>query len=182
MASTATLMRIAVAENPVVIIQTGIAGAYRNEHLIGKAVVVGSEALVDVGVEEAGAWKDLFALGLADPDRPPFSNGFLRNDDLPMFDTEGLREVTGATVNTLPTDRARIDQILSVYRPDIETMEGAALHYVGNLLEMPYLQVRGISNLVGIRDKSQWRIDAALAAADLAVEQVVATLLHRGLE
>ena len=182
MATTAALMQIGLTEKPTVIIQTGIAGAYRNEGLLGKATVVVSETLVDLGVDEGGEWKDLFGLGLADRDMMPFSDGRLVNENLSMFDIEGLLQVAGATVNTLPNTRARIEQIVSVYRPDIETMEGAALHYVGNSLAIPYLQIRGISNLVGVRDKSQWQIGAALAAADLAIEQTVSTILNGGLE
>jgi len=41
-------------------------------------------------------------------------------------------------------------------------MEGAALHYVCNDLQVPYIQLRTISNMVGERDKTRWKMKEAL--------------------
>ena len=41
-------------------------------------------------------------------------------------------------------------------------MEGAALHYVCNSFNIPYLQIRSISNYIGERDKSKWEIKKAI--------------------
>ena len=51
----------------------------------------------------------------------------------------------------------------SKYNPKIESMEGAALHYVCTDLEVPYLQIRSISNYVGERDKIKWKMPLAIA-------------------
>ena len=41
-------------------------------------------------------------------------------------------------------------------------MEGAALHYVCLQQSVPFLQIRSISNEVGERDKSKWRMKEAV--------------------
>ncbi|ULT38317.1 hypothetical protein KRR40_24600 [Niabella defluvii] len=41
-------------------------------------------------------------------------------------------------------------------------MEGAALHYVALMEKIPFLQIRGISNYVGERDKRKWNFKDAI--------------------
>ncbi len=48
------------------------------------------------------------------------------------------------------------------YNAHLETMEGAAFHYVCLQKEIPFLQIRGISNYVGERDKSKWKMEEAI--------------------
>jgi futalosine hydrolase len=44
-------------------------------------------------------------------------------------------------------------------------MEGAAVAQVAAALHVPLYQVRGVSNLVGDRDKSNWRVADAVTAS-----------------
>jgi nucleoside phosphorylase len=48
-------------------------------------------------------------------------------------------------------------------------MEGAAIAHVGALAGVPVGEIRGISNHVGNRDKSVWRVKEAAEAAQLAL-------------
>jgi futalosine hydrolase len=41
-------------------------------------------------------------------------------------------------------------------------MEGAALHYVCREANIPFIQVRAISNYVGERNKEHWKIKEAI--------------------
>ncbi|BAV04181.1 phosphorylase family protein [Filimonas lacunae] len=41
-------------------------------------------------------------------------------------------------------------------------MEGAALHYACRQTNTPFIQIRAISNYIGERDKSKWRIKDAI--------------------
>jgi futalosine hydrolase len=41
-------------------------------------------------------------------------------------------------------------------------MEGAAFHYVCLLEKIPFLQLRSISNLIGERDKTKWKMEKAI--------------------
>jgi futalosine hydrolase len=47
-------------------------------------------------------------------------------------------------------------------------MEGFGVASAAALAGLPFAEVRTISNLVGPRDRSAWRISAALAALTLA--------------
>ena len=53
-------------------------------------------------------------------------------------------------------------QLVETFAPQTETMEGAALHYVCLQQNLPFLQIRSISNEVGERDKSKWKIKEAV--------------------
>ena len=41
-------------------------------------------------------------------------------------------------------------------------MEGAALHYVCLMEKIPFLQIRAVSNVIGERDKSRWKLKEAM--------------------
>ena len=51
-----------------------------------------------------------------------------------------------------------------MYKADIESMEGSAFHYVCMMRKIPFIQIRGISNIVGERNKSKWKIKEAIDA------------------
>ena len=45
--------------------------------------------------------------------------------------------------------------------PVVESMEGAALHYVCLMEKIPFLQIRSVSNVTGDRDKTRWKLKEA---------------------
>jgi futalosine hydrolase len=55
-------------------------------------------------------------------------------------------------------------------------MEGAALHYACILEGVPFIQIRGISNKVGERDKTKWKIPAAIQSSNELVEKILKTI------
>jgi futalosine hydrolase len=52
-------------------------------------------------------------------------------------------------------------------------MEGAAMHYVCIQEKIPFLQVRSISNEVGIRDKSKWAIREAIVNLNEEIKKII---------
>jgi futalosine hydrolase len=66
------------------------------------------------------------------------------------------------TVNTISTDKSRIQLLSGRYKAVLESMEGASLHYMGRDLTIPFIQIRAVSNYVGERDKSKWKIQEAI--------------------
>ena len=70
--------------------------------------------------------------------------------------------VSGITVNEITTRDKRINQLVQKYNPATETMEGAALHYVCRSMNVPFMQMRAVSNYVGERDKSKWKMKEAI--------------------
>ncbi|HXB92561.1 MAG TPA: hypothetical protein VNU72_09740, partial [Puia sp.] len=63
----------------------------------------------------------------------------------------------------ISTDPLRMEWYRRQYDPTVESMEGAALHFVCLLEKVPFLQLRSVSNDVGTRDKSKWDIKKAVA-------------------
>lgn len=143
------------------VIQAGIAGSFTNSLKPGDVVAVTKDNFADVGVLEKNQFYTIFEKGFAGEDEFPFSKGWLNNDN-PLLDQVFIQKVTAITVNTVTDDESRINQLLSKYAPQIETMEGAALHYVCLQNNIPFLQLRGISNYVGERDKSKWKLNESV--------------------
>src|SRR6185312_9822418 len=77
----------------------------------------------------------------------------------------GLHVVTGAvlTVATV-TGTAERTAELQARHPDAaaEGMEGFGVASAATMAELPFVEIRAISNLVGPRDREAWRIGEAL--------------------
>ena len=69
------------------------------------------------------------------------------------------------TVSTVTGVRARGDELHRRFGALCESMEGAAAAHVCALHDVPFLEVRGISNLVEDRNRAAWKIVEAAAAA-----------------
>ena len=50
-----------------------------------------------------------------------------------------------------------------VFDPVTESMEGAALHYVCISENVPFVQIRSISNYIGERNKKKWDMMDSIA-------------------
>ena len=155
------------------IIQVGIAGAFNRDQSLGEAVVIEKDCFADLGVNEKGGFKSIFEMGLTDANAFPFEEGFLVNKAINKFQTENLKVVNAVTVNLISDKDDFIHQLQSKYNSDIETMEGAAFHYVCLQEKVPFLQVRGISNHVGERDKSKWKIKEAVDSSNCFVSKII---------
>jgi futalosine hydrolase len=66
------------------------------------------------------------------------------------------------TINTITTDKKIIERYRTKYKAQIESMEGAALHYIGRDLNIPFIQIRAVSNYVGERNKAKWKMQEAI--------------------
>lgn len=161
-ASTFSLTRKIQQTPPGFIIQAGIAGTFLNEFPIGSVVVVKEEILGDLGVEENNEFTDLFDLGLLSENELPFNKKVLKNPLIEGSYGYGLPAVRSISINEITTRKERIRMLQKKFSPDIESMEGAALHYVCLKENIDFLQVRAISNHVGERNKQNWNIPLAI--------------------
>ena len=162
LASTASLMKLVFEEKPDLIIQVGIAGCFDTAMKLGNVVAVKEDMLGDTGVEEDGRWKDIFDLKLEKPGYPPFEKKRLPNQHLEKYNLLKLPEVAAITINEISTKEDRIQQLIKKYNPVLESMEGAALHYVCREMNVPFVQMRAISNYIGERDKTKWKMKEAI--------------------
>ena len=163
LSSAVSLTQYTLQQKPGLIIQVGIAGSFDTRYDLGDVVAVKKECLGDTGVQESGEWKDIFDMGFQQKNEMPFSNKYLVNEATEKYNVLQLPEVTGITINEITTDKARIQMLQTKYDAQVESMEGASLHYVCRLLNCPFIQIRAISNYVGERDKTKWKIKEAIA-------------------
>lgn len=164
LATAVSLTKIIVEEKPDLLIQMGIAGTFNTKINLGKVVAIQDETIGDLGVEEDGKWKDIFEMKLEKSSYPPFEKRRLPNQWLKQYNLLELTEVSGITVNEITTNAKRMEQLIKKYNPVIETMEGAALHFVCRDMNVPFLQIRAISNYVGERDKTNWQLTESIDA------------------
>ncbi len=162
LASAVSLTRMIMEDKPDLVIQAGIAGCFDHSAPLGKVVVVHEENLADMGVEEEGKWKDIFDLKLEKSSYPPFDKRKLPNPWLRQYNLLKLPEVSAITINEISTDPERIQQWIKKYAPVTESMEGAALHYICRDANIPFLQIRALSNYVGERNKANWKIQESI--------------------
>lgn len=147
---------------PDIIIQAGIAGCFQ----LGKnntIFVVNRDIISDMGVTENNIFKDIFDLNLAGKNDSPFNDGWLINPYQKLLLASGFEQVNAVSVNEITTNANMIDWYQQKYQPVVESMEGAALHYVCLLEKIPFLQIRAVSNYIGERDKTKWSIKEAIS-------------------
>jgi futalosine hydrolase len=162
LASAISIMKMIYEEKPDLIIQAGIAGTFDKKINLGKVFIVSDETLGDTGVEEENKWKDLFDLKLEKSSYHPFEKKKLPNQFLKEYNLLKLPEVASITVNQITTQEERMQQLIKKYNPVVESMEGASLHYVCREMNIPFIQIRSVSNYVGERDKANWKMKEAI--------------------
>jgi futalosine hydrolase len=158
--TTWSLMRQIDRDRPDLIIQAGIAGCFGGKPH-GEVFAIRDETLADLGVWEDRQFKSPFDLRLADPNQPPFTAGRLVNPYHNLLTLTGLEPVSAITVNEISTNPERINWYREHTTAAVESMEGGALHYIGLQERIAFLQLRSVSNDIGIRDKSKWNIPLA---------------------
>jgi futalosine hydrolase len=157
MTATYSLTRQISLKKPDLVIQAGIAGCFNKKMPLGSIVAVKQEVVADEGVLEEKKFKTLFDLKLVKASQVPYKNGWLVNPGAnKLIKGHGFKVVNGITVNQITTDPRKVKEYLSRYKAVVESMEGAALHYVCLQSGIPFLQLRGISNYIGERNKAKW--------------------------
>ena len=143
------------------IIQAGIAGSFAGCFNLGQTVMVKEDTFGDLGIEEDGKFQTLFETGFMDKNEFPYTNGWLINNHI-LFEKNILPVAKGITVNKVTENDLQNKINKEKFSAGVESMEGAAFHYVCLQQKINFLQLRCISNRVGERDKSKWKIKEAI--------------------
>ena len=154
-------------------ISAGIGGAFAGSGLKVGEVAVSSEIVqADLGAWDGEQFLPLSELGLevaaGNAGRFDCWPGIL-NLDLPQGPFVTVSSVTGSVAGANELLR-RVPGAL------VEGMEGAGVAHAALLAGIPVAEVRGVSNFVGPRDRSAWRIGEALAALDVGLKAVLEKL------
>lgn len=154
------------------VIQAGIGGCFDPTIPLSTVYAIEKDVFADVGIFENGALKTLFEAGLADPNQSPYCNGWLKNTS-DIISTIHLPPVNAITVNMVSENEAMRQVYQTKYHALIESMEGAALHYVCIQQKIPFLQIRSLSNYVGERDKTKWKMQASIQSLNESLIKIV---------
>jgi futalosine hydrolase len=160
-AATWSLTRQVHLKKPQLIIQAGLGGCFDENLPLGTVVAIRQETIADQSVMQNGSLHTLFDLGLASANQFPYRNGWLINTTDPIRNTR-LKKVRAVSVNEITTSKKTIRAYIEKFNPVIESMEGAAVHYVALMEKIPFLQLRAASNYVGERNKKKWAIEFSI--------------------
>lgn len=159
------------------VIQAGIGGSFNSEADLGKVVLVKQDTFGDIGMEEKEQFTTIFESGFADKDAFPFLDGWLVNSNT-ILTNSLLPVVKAITINKVSDQLTQRREAIRIFSPQIESMEGAALHYVCLQEHIPFLQIRSISNLVGERDKKKWKLKQAIINLNEQLDRLIKTQLE----
>jgi futalosine hydrolase len=152
-----------VVENYQLVVNIGIAGSYNPIYPIGSVVCINEDAFGDYGIDDRGAFKSLFETNINAKDEFPFLGDTLHNPWLKdaFFETK-LPLVKGITLSTVSGSEEAIRKIKMRWNADVETMESASVFYVCRLMDIKFVCLRSISNMVEPRDRSKWDLKNAI--------------------
>lgn len=156
------IMKAITLTKPSIIIQIGIGGCFDRRIPLASTFYIKQDSVADLGVWEKGAWKNLADLDLINKKELVHVNHLLlkKNNRFSQLQlNKNIDRVNAITVNQISTHKKFIANNKNAV---IETMEGAALHFICNDLQLPYLQIRSTSNYVGERNKAKWKIKEAI--------------------
>jgi futalosine hydrolase len=159
-------------KRPDLMIQAGLAGSFDPNIVLGSVVIVKQDRIADEVVIENNKLATLYDLGLRSPDAFPYKKQWLTY----KFKTQGLLkypEVKGISVNQITTDEQMIKMLRVKYKPVIESMEGAALHFVGLTEKIPFIQLRAVSNYIGERNKKNWKMKESINHLNEAIIEII---------
>ena len=135
------------------VIDLGIAGSFNPVFENGSVVQVVTDRFSEFGIEDKGQFIPADEMKLAKKEDVFFETD-IRIDSLP--------EAHGITVNRVHGTRETIESVKQQFHPDIESMEGAAVAYVCQKFNVPWIQIRSISNRVEPRNRDAWNIPSAI--------------------
>jgi futalosine hydrolase len=160
-ASTYSILKQVSIKRPDMVIQAGVGGCFDTTVPLGSVVAVKQEAIADQSVIELNKLKTLFDLNLVPLDQFPFHKGWLINKN-EVLKKVRLKKVNGISVNEITTSKQKVRFYQETFQPVVESMEGAALHYVCLLEKVPFIQLRAVSNYIAERNKKNWDMKSSI--------------------
>lgn len=161
---------IELRENPVdLVIIAGVAGGFVGRAEVGSLVVANQIVAGDLGAESPDRFMPIDELG--------FGSGKVQMQEIftkRMYQTLLQTElpVSLGTILTLSTITGTIETAdrLATQYPEAraEAMEGFGIATAASQFDIPVCEIRSISNAIGPRNRSAWRIDEALQALEKA--------------
>lgn len=151
-------------EKPDFILNIGIAGSFDNEIEPESIVWVSKEFPGDFGAISPQGFLPAAGLGLLLADDFPFTEGGIKAPE-PFFEISGIRKVQSITVQQVTGTKDSIRSMRETWpHAQIENMEGLAVFYVASMFNIPFAEIRSISNRVEPRNRDNWKMKEAIDA------------------
>ncbi len=152
--AAARVARALYAQKYDMVVNAGIAGAFEGVAHVGDGVVVGEELYA---IQQENGAPLALPPGNLVADRVPSDSQLIE-----AITALGFPLVRGVTVSQVTTTEATAAHLRG-RGAEIESMEGFAVLRAAQLAGVPAIEVRGISNIVGDRAKSEWNFDAGIS-------------------
>lgn len=175
-ATTYSLTRQLNIKRPDLIIQAGVGGCFDNSIPLGAVLAIKQEAIADQSVIELDKLKTMFDLKLVPQNQYPFSKGWLVNKS-EMLKKIKLKKVNAVSVNEITTSKQKVKFYNETFGPIVESMEGAALHYVCLMEKIPFVQIRSVSNYIAERNKKNWNMKQSIINLNKELIKIVTDTL-----
>ncbi len=151
------------------VINVGIAGSFSPNYAIGTVVNVVSDCFAEMGAQANKEFITMEQLGFMQANELRISANFTSNN----VHLNTLPKVKGITVNTVHGNEIAIANVVQLFAPDVETMEGAAVLYVCAMQKLQVIQLRAISNKVEVRNTANWNVALAIHNLNVCVERLL---------
>ena len=157
------------------VLAAGVAGEYDISRGLCRMYAVTRSVFADCGFEgEDGGFKPLAGSMFLDADKPPFSSGYIVNNESSAIAARfGLETATANTVNRTCTDPAHVERLLRQFPAEIETMESASLSYVCGRRGAPYAEIRCTSNHIVPKSLQKWELDGAIRTLGINIDAII---------
>lgn len=165
MVATAAWCSRVLAQTPYgLALNLGVCGSFDRALAPGTVVHVVSDRLAELGAEGDERFLTLEELQL------PGESEFVNLEPPANPALERLPAVTGITVNTAHGSERSIAAVVRRFTPQVESMEGAAFMSACLIHQIPFAQVRAVSNFVERRNREAWKMaDAIRSLGDAAL-------------
>lgn len=179
MTATAYWLGRALANGPYdAAFNFGVCGSFEHHLSPGTVVQVSSDCFPELGAQDDEQFLTIQSMGLLGDDEFPFTGGRVVNKHQPgVMKQFGLPEVSGITVNTVHGHVPSIEKVRARFRPQVESMEGAAFLYGCLSAGVRCAQVRAVSNYVERRNRENWKMKEAIGALNDTALKILEGLL-----
>lgn len=167
--------------SPTLMLLIGCGGAYRKSGLTpGDLAMASEEIFGDEGVITPQGWRStkFLKLPLLRKGNHIYYNTFKTDKKVlnrAQKFLKGFNPKIGpfVTISEVSGTQERADEMEKRFRGICENMEGAAVAQLCTLYDTPFLEIRGISNLVRERNKKEWNLSAAAKVSQQAAMEII---------
>ena len=167
--------------SPTLFLLIGCGGAYRQSGLApGNLAMANEEIFGDEGVITPHGWRStqFLKLPLLRKGEEVYYNHYKINNKL--LDT-ALKILTNfdikvgpfVTISEVSGTQEKAKEMEKRFNGICENMEGASVAQLCTLYDIPFLEIRGISNLVKERNKEEWDLPAAANISQKAAIEII---------